>query len=246
MSRTGAARLAARAALRVGAGLVTVASPPTALPVNAAQLTAIMLQSMEGAAGLTEILSDHRRNAVVVGPALGVGEDTIDLVEAALASPAAVVIDADGITSFASAPDDLFAHIQREAPVILTPHDGEFARLFPDLADVPSKLERAREAAVRSGAIVILKGPDTVVAGPAGHAAIADNAPPDLATAGAGDVLAGLIGGLLAQNMPAFDAAAAAVWLHGAAARMTGRGLIAEDIADNLPGVFAQLGVSSR
>ena len=242
MMRTGAARLAARAALRVGAGLVTVASPPAAIPTNAAQLTAVMLLPMEAAPGLTGILSDARKNAVVLGPALGVGNDTIALVEAALASDAATVLDADALTSFGEDPDRLFAAIASRSPAVaLTPHDGEFARLFPDLAELPSKLDRAREAAARSNAVIVLKGPDTVVATPDGRAAIADNAPPDLATAGAGDVLAGLIGGLFAQRMAAFEAAAAAVWLHGAAARKVGRGLIAEDLADQLPAVFTEL-----
>ena len=243
MSRTGAARLAARGALRVGAGLVTVASPPDALVVNGAHLTAIMLARMDGPDGLGEILADRRHNAVVLGPGLGRGADAVDLVQVALASDATTVLDADALTSFADDPDALFALVgARPAATVLTPHEGEFGRLFPDLADNPSKLDRAREAARRSGAVVILKGPDTVVAAPDGRAAIADNAPADLATAGAGDVLAGFVGGLLAQHMQAFEAAAAAVWLHGAAARHIGRGLIAEDLPEILPRVFAEIG----
>jgi hydroxyethylthiazole kinase-like uncharacterized protein yjeF len=242
MAQTGAARLAARGALRIGAGLVSVASPPGALAVNAAHLTAIMLRRMDGAKGLEAILSDRRLNAVVMGPALGVGAQTVSLVEAAFASGADVVVDADGLTSFADSPDRLFASVgERKGPVVITPHEGEFARLFPDLQELKSKLDRARAAAQRSGAVVVLKGADTVVAAPDKRASIADNAPSVLATAGAGDVLAGFIGGLLAQGMPPFEAACAAVWLHGAAAQSVGRGLIAEDLPEALPGVFAGL-----
>lgn len=239
---TGAARLAARAALRIGAGLVTVASPPDAIVANAAQLTAIMVMRMYEADGLAEILADHRKNAVVIGPALGVGDGAIAMVSAALDSDAATVLDADGLTSFAATPDSLFMRIKgRGASVVLTPHEGEFSRLFPDLGILSSKLDRAREAAMRSGAVVVLKGPDTVVAAPDGIATVADNAPADLATAGAGDVLAGMIGGLMAQQMPAFEAATAGVWLHGAAAAHVGRGLISEDLPEALPAVLSAL-----
>lgn len=242
MTHTGAARLTARAALRVGAGLVTLASPPDALAVNAAHLTAIMLKRMDGAGGLAALLADHRLNGVAIGPGLGPIEVARPLVEAALASPAAVVLDADGLSAFQQDPDSLFARIRRrEAPVVLTPHDGEFARLFPDLAKLPGKLDRARQAASRSGAIVLLKGADTTVAEPQGRATIADNAPPYLATAGSGDSLAGMIVGLMAEGMPAFEAATAGVWLHGDAGALLGRGLIAEDLADALPRVFARL-----
>jgi hydroxyethylthiazole kinase-like uncharacterized protein yjeF len=246
-THTGAARLSARGAIRIGAGLVTVASPPDALAANAAHLTAIMLREMDGAAGLTDILSDRRLNAVVLGPGLGVGEEAVELVGAALASGAAAVLDADAITSYAGGADPLFSLIRSRRPsVVMTPHDGEFARLFPDLADHPSKLERARSAATRSGAIIVLKGPDTVIAAPDGRASIADNGPADLATAGSGDVLAGMIGGLLAQRMPAFEAAAAGVWLHGAAGRKAGRGLISEDLPEALPAVLADLAAYAR
>ena len=242
MTQTGAARLAARAALRVGAGLVTMASPPDALAVNAAHLTAIMLRRMDGAAGLAELLRDSRLNAVAVGPALGAADVAGPLVEAALGSAAAVVIDADGISAFRDAPERLFDAIRgRQAPVVLTPHDGEFARLFPDLAMLPGKLDRARQAAARSGAIVLLKGADTTVAEPGGRASVADNAPPYLATAGSGDTLTGMIAGLLAEGMPAFEATTASVWLHGDAGAVLGRGLIAEDLADALPQVFTRL-----
>lgn len=240
--RTGAARLAARAALRAGAGLVSLASPVEALSVNAAHLTAVMLLPMNGPEGLTAILADKRHNAVALGPALGIGEESRVLVEAALASSAAAVIDADGLTSFADDPNRLFNAIKKhQAPVVITPHEGEFARLFAHLAKIASKPERARKAADLSGAVVVLKGADTVVAAPDGRAAIADNAPPVLATAGSGDVLTGMVTGLLAQGMTGYDAASAAVWMHGAAAHTIGRGLIAEDLPEALPAVFAEI-----
>jgi hydroxyethylthiazole kinase-like uncharacterized protein yjeF len=245
-SRTGAARLAARAALRVGSGLVTVAAPLDAMAVNAAHLTAIMLQPMEGAAGLAGILADERRNAVVIGPALGLDEQSVDLVMSALASRAGVVLDADALTAFTGKAEQLFELVgKRQGGTVMTPHDGEFARLFPDLVQTPSKVERARGAAARSGAIVVLKGADTVVAAPSGEALVASNAPPQLATAGSGDVLSGMIGGLLAQKMAPLEAAAAAVWLHGEAGLSVGRGLIAEDLPEALPAVFSELANTS-
>ncbi len=238
---TGAARLAARGALRVGAGLVTVASPRDALAVNASALTAIMVREADDARALTSLLEDKRRNAVLIGPGVGVGERTKALVLAALASQAAVVLDADAITSFAGDSAKLFAAIaKRAAPVALTPHDGEFARLFGDIAG-PSKLERARQASARSGAILLLKGSDTVVAAPDGTASINATTSPWLATAGSGDVLAGMVLGLLAQRMPPFAAVSAAVWLHGAAAEAFGPGLIAEDLPEMLPQVLRGL-----
>ncbi len=237
---TGAARLAARGALRIGAGLVTVASPPEALLVNAAQLTAVMVRSFKGPAGLGEMLADPRRNAVVIGPGLGVGPETRELVAAVLDARIATVLDADAITSFAGAERALFERLHGRC--VLTPHDGEFERLFPGLrARTPSKIDAAREAAGRSGTVVVLKGPDTVIAAPDGRAVVNADAPPWLATAGSGDVLAGFIGGLLAQSMPPFPAACAAVWLHGRAAAAFGPGLVAEDLPEALPRVLAEL-----
>jgi hydroxyethylthiazole kinase-like uncharacterized protein yjeF len=243
---TGAARLAARGALRAGAGLVTVASPREALQVNAAASLAVMVRPVDGPAELTKFLSDRRLNAFAIGPGIGVTEATCELVLAALAGDRAVVLDADAITSFAGNPERLARALrQRQNQVtIMTPHEGEFMRYFGALdkdAKVGSKLERARRAAQLVKAVMLLKGADTVVATPDGRAAIAANAPPYLATAGAGDVLTGIAAGLLAQGMPAFEAAAAAVWLHGEAAVGVGPGLISEDLPDALPRVYSAL-----
>jgi hydroxyethylthiazole kinase-like uncharacterized protein yjeF len=237
---TGAARLGARGALRVGAGLVTIASPRDALTVNASSLTAIMVREADDARGLEALLADERKNAVLIGPGVGVGPRTKAMVLAALGSSASVVLDADAITSFAEDAATLFAAIgKRTAPVVLTPHEGEFARLFGDLAG--SKLDRARKAAARSGATVLLKGADTVVAAPDGLASINATTSSWLATAGSGDVLAGSVLGLLAERMPPFQAASAAVWLHGKAAKDFGPGLIAEDVPEMLPKVLREL-----
>jgi ADP-dependent NAD(P)H-hydrate dehydratase / NAD(P)H-hydrate epimerase len=243
---TGAARLAARGALRIGAGLVTVASPHDALEINAGALTAIMVREADDARALTNILADRRKNAVLLGPGLGLGERTKELVLAALRTEASIVLDADALTSFAEDPSELFAaNASRKAPVVLTPHDGEFARLFPDLAAAP-KLERARGGASRAGAVLVLKGADTVVAAANGAASINATTSPFLATAGTGDVLAGMVLGLLAQGMPAFAAASAAVWLHGAAAIAFGPGLIAEDLPETLPKLLSELQTSAK
>lgn len=245
LSFTGAARLAARGALRAGAGLVTVASPRNALLVNATANTAVMVRSVDGAAELAEFLRDARRNAVVLGPGGGVGQAMRELVLAALVGERAVVLDADALTSFADEPQALMAAIRsRQAATILTPHEGEFQRLFKTMGDIvkaPSKLERARAAARVSGAVCLLKGSDTVVVAPDGNATITDNAPPWLATAGSGDVLAGFAAGLLAQGMPGFEAASAAVWLHGEAGAEAGPGLIAEDLPEMVPKVYRRL-----
>jgi ADP-dependent NAD(P)H-hydrate dehydratase / NAD(P)H-hydrate epimerase len=242
---TGAARLAARGALRAGAGLVTIASPREALAINAAANLAIMVRSVDGADELGAFLGDRRFNAVALGPGLGVGEATCSLVLTALAGDRAVVLDADAITSFTGAPQQLAQALrERTGATILTPHEGEFSRFFWALdqrTKVGSKLDRARLAATLTGATVLLKGGDTVVATPDGRASIAANAPAYLATAGAGDVLTGIAAGLLAQGMPAFEAASAAVWLHGEAAAAVGPGLISEDLPEALPRVYRAL-----
>jgi hydroxyethylthiazole kinase-like uncharacterized protein yjeF len=243
---TGAARLAARGALRAGAGLVTIASPREALAVNAAASLAVMVRPVDGPGELAQFLSDRRLNALAIGPGLGVGEATCELVLAALSGERAVVLDADAITSFAEQPQRLAEALRRRGgrATILTPHEGEFSRCFGALdaqTKVGSKLERVRLAAKITAATVLLKGADTVVAAAGGRAAIAANAPPYLATAGAGDVLTGMAAGLLAQGMPAFEAAAAAIWLHGEAAVEAGPGLISEDLPEALPRVYRAL-----
>jgi len=246
LAATGAARMSARGALRAGAGLVTLASPRDALAVNATALTAVMVRATDTAIEFAELLTDKRLNACVIGPGAGVGARTRDFVLTALSAQRRLVLDADALTSFAEAPEDLFQPIKAlpDLHVVLTPHEGEFPRLFSDLSNkhpLRSKLERVRAAAERCGAVVLLKGPDTVVASPDGRATIAANAPPWLATAGAGDVLAGMIAGLLAQGVPAFEAACIGVWMHGEAAREAGPGLIAEDLPEVLPAVFRRL-----
>ncbi|GJD45699.1 Bifunctional NAD(P)H-hydrate repair enzyme Nnr [Methylobacterium cerastii] len=243
-TRTGAARLAARGALRIGAGLVTVASPERALAENAAHLTAIMLRGCDSADDLDDLLTDERINAILAGPGLGVGEATRDLVAVAAAAGRGLVLDADALTSFSKQAALLAAHIaDGDAKAVLTPHAGEFAKLFADTDAVAEvgKLEQARRAAAQSGAVVVFKGPDTVVAAPDGRAAINEHATPWLGTAGSGDVLAGLIAGLLAQGMPPFEAACAAAWLHGDAGLRHGPGLIAEDIPELMPAVLADV-----
>jgi hydroxyethylthiazole kinase-like uncharacterized protein yjeF len=237
---TGAARLAARGALRAGAGLVSVASPMDAVLVNAAALVAIMVKPFAGAGGLSNLLNDTRFNAVVVGPGCGVGAATRELVDACLASGAGVVLDADALTSFAGKPQELFLLLRQ--PAVLTPHNGEFEKIFPGLLSRSSnRVAAVREAAAVAHCTVLLKGPDTVIAAPDGRAIVNTHAPPTLATAGAGDVLAGMIGGLMAQGLDSYRAAAAATWLHGEAAYRFGQGLISEDLPEMLPAVFASL-----
>ena len=232
-AHSGAARLAARAALRIGAGLVTVHAPEAALPVYAAQLTAVMVASLDD---LGTALADARRNALLIGPGCGVSPATRARALQSLGAGKRCVLDADALTAFQDEPTTLFAALGPDA--VLTPHEGEYRRLFAHEGD---KLARARAAAAECGAAVVLKGADSVIAAPDGRAAINANAPPALATAGSGDVLAGFILGLLAQGMPAFEAAAAGVWLHGAAAAAFGPGLIAEDLSESLPGVLRGL-----
>ena len=246
ISATGAARMTARGALRAGAGLVTLATPRDALAVNAAALTAVMVRAIDTAIEFAGELEDKRFNAVAIGPGAGISERTRDFVHTALSAERHLVLDADALTSFADAPDRLFEQIKAspDLHVVLTPHEGEFPRLFSDISNKHpgrSKLERVRAAAERSGAVVLLKGADTTVAAPDGRATIAANAPPWLATAGSGDVLAGIIAGLLAQGVAAFEAASIGVWMHGEAAREAGPGLIAEDLTETLPAVFRRI-----
>jgi hydroxyethylthiazole kinase-like uncharacterized protein yjeF len=248
VGRGGAARLAARAALRVGAGLVTVLAPGAALIENAARLDAVMLRRCDGPDDLAGLLADARLNAVVAGPGLGVGARTRDMALAALAAGRGVVLDADALTSFAEDAPALFAACD-PGRVILTPHGGEFARLFPDLADAAARGDRAaaaEAAAARAGATVLLKGPDTIVASPGARTAICaatyENAAPWLATAGSGDVLAGLAGGLLARGMAAPAAAETAAALHQALGRTLGPGLIAEDLPEAVPAALRAIG----
>lgn len=239
---SGAARLAARGTLRAGAGLVTIACPPDVLPLQAASYAAIMSRPMATAEDLARLLADARLHTVLLGPGLGVGAATREKVE--IAAPGRrLVLDADALTSYAGAAWALAALAARSAALIITPHEGEFARLFAgdSVMAEPSKLARARRAAARLGAVVVVKGADTVVAAPDGRAAIAENAPPYLATAGAGDVLAGFITGLLCQGMPAYESAAAAVWIHGEAARVAGPGLVADDLPEALRVVYTRL-----
>jgi|SRR5215217_681721 len=235
---TGAARLAARAGLRIGAGVVTLLSPPSALAVNAAHLEAVMLRAFDNEQQLVEAADSA--DAVVIGPAAGVHAGTRANLFALAHTGAAMVVDADALTVFRDKPADLFNALDRDD--VLTPHPGEFERLFPGLLKAgPSRVEAAREAARKAGAIVVLKGADTVVAGPDGRAAVALESAPWLATAGSGDVLAGFIAGLIAQGMDSFDAACAGVWIHAEAARKHGPGLIAEDLPGRAVGVLGAL-----
>lgn len=238
---SGAARLAARAGLRAGAGLVTVAAPPSAVLVYAAHLTSVMLRSDPAPEAFAAIVGEDRVTAAVLGPGQGRGENTRDRVLAMLATGKPCVLDADALTVFEDDPARLFDALH--ARCVLTPHEGEFRRLFDVSGD---RLGHARRAAEVSGAVVVLKGPDSVIALPDGTALINDNAPADLATAGSGDVLAGFIGGLLARGVEVPVAAAMGVWLHGECGRRYGPGLIAEDLPDTLPAVLRQMKADGR
>lgn len=235
---TGAARLSARAGLRIGAGLVTLLSPPDALIVNAAHLEAVMLAPFETEVELEAAARDVE--AVVIGPAAGVSEATLSNVLALARTGAAMVVDADALTVFRDDPEELFSALDRDD--VLTPHPGEFERVFPGLLKTsPERITAARAAARRAQAIVLIKGPDTVIASPDGRAAVNTNGTPFLATAGSGDVLAGLIGGLVAQGMESFEAACAGAWIHGRCAELFGPGLISEDLPDQVPAVLREL-----
>jgi hydroxyethylthiazole kinase-like uncharacterized protein yjeF len=257
-SATGAARLSALAAARSGAGAVTVLSPGNAMQVNAAHLTSIMLRKADTVAEASAFIGEKTPSALVLGPGFGIGERTRDFALALLGAGNqqdatrridGLVFDADAITSFREAPDSLFEAARRpHAPaLVMTPHEGEFDRLFPDIAADRSlsKLARARAAAGRASAVIVYKGADTVIAAPDGKAAINSNGAPWLATAGSGDVLSGIIAGLLAQGMPPFEAACAAVWIHAEAGSRFGPGLIAEDLPLALVPILGEL-VESR
>jgi len=249
VSATGAARLSAMGAARAGAGAVTMLSPASALQVNAAHLTSTILHRVDTLEEAEAFLRDRKPAALVIGPGLGTASQAAGFAVALIGKSAGlvrhIVFDADALTVFSRNPDALFeAARPKGAPqLVLTPHEGEFRRLFPDLADDArlSKVEKARAAARRANAIMIFKGPDTVIAAPDGRAAINANGTPLLATAGSGDVLAGICAGLLGQGMPAFEAACAAVWLHAEAARRFGPGLIAEDLPDAMLPVLREL-----
>ncbi len=235
---TGAARLSSRAALRVGAGLVTLLSPPEALMVNAAHLEAVMLKPFETEDELESIASNVE--VAIIGPAAGVTEATLSNVLALARTGAALVVDADALSVFRNEPDELFSALDRDD--VLTPHPGEFERIFPGVLKAsPERITAARTAAARAQAVVLLKGADTVICAPDGRAAVNVNGSPWLATAGSGDVLAGLIGGLVAQGMDSFEAACAGAWIHAECADAFGPGLISEDLPGLVPMVLKRL-----
>ena len=233
---TGAARLAARAGLRIGAGLVRIFAPTEAAPIVAGAVEAVMVADFSGPDALARLAEAF--DAVVIGPAAGLTETTAHNLAALGRTGAVLIVDADALTLFKGRTKELFDHLDRDD--ILTPHEGEFERLFPGLL-AEGRETAARQAAERANAVVLLKGPETVIAAPDGRFAVNTNGTPWLATAGSGDVLAGLIGGLVAQRMDSFDAACAAAWIHAEAAHRFGPGLIAEDLPDRIPGVLADL-----
>ena len=233
---TGASRLAAHAAARIGVGLTTIAVPEIALSIYASGLMSIMIKPLQNRDSISTLLADRRFSGFLVGPGAGVGEETKSIALQMLVTKKPLVIDADAITSFKDQPMLLFQSIA--GPCVLTPHEGEFERIFAITGD---KLKRARQAAKQSGAIVILKGSDTIIANPDGRAVINSNAPASLATAGSGDVLSGMILGLLSQGMEPFLASCAAVWMHGAAAKLFGIGLVADDLPGLLPRVRSSI-----
>lgn len=248
--KTGAARLAARGGLRIGAGLVTLAAPPDACAEIAAQITAVMLRAVADHLALERVLKDERINAVALGPGFGLSEENAALLKSVLTHPRRTVLDADALTLIARH-TALFQLLHQNC--VLTPHDGEFARLFPDLArhgesqgeDETQRANAVKMAAQRAGCCILRKGVHTLIASPDGevaeHRAEGPAAAPWLATAGSGDVLTGFIGGLLAKGATPFDAATQAAWLHAACARHFGPGLIAEDLPEQLPAVFRDL-----
>lgn len=252
LGKGGAARLAARGALRIGAGVATIGCPAEALAENAAQLNAVMIRAVYDGDALARILDDNRFNALCLGPGLSHARAR-ELVPVALAARRGCVLDADALSAYQDAPFVLFEMLHEGC--VLTPHAGEFARLFPDIAarlsttEAPeySKVDATQDAARRAGCVVLFKGPDTIIADPAGnvviHAALGPRAAPWLATAGSGDVLAGFIVGLLARGFGPMQAAETAVWLHVECAISFGPGLISEDLAEELPHIFKRLGL---
>lgn len=242
---TGATRLAARAAQRMGAGLITLAAPSESVPVYAAALESVIVRPADDLAAWRELLADPKRDAILIGPGLGTGAAQGERVLAALETQKPAVLDADALTLFAKKAEELIAKLHPQC--VLTPHEGEFARLFGGLIDMrQDKLTRARRAASMANCVILLKGADTVIAAPDGYAVINANAPPWLATGGAGDVLSGMILGLVAQHMPVFAAAAAAAWLHGSIAAQFGPGLIAEDLVSGIPAALGDLSAGAK
>lgn len=240
IASTGAARISARCALRSGAGLISIACDKESLPVYASSMQAVMTKIADSTEEFAKLIEDKKVTAIALGSGAGVTEKTKQFVLCALTNNKAVVIDADAITIFSDNPQLLLSSIK--SPCIMTPHEGEFGRLFASLIDLQqSRIERAQQAAKLSGAVVILKGANTVITAPDGRIAVNHDAPPHLATAGTGDALAGICAGLIAQGMPAFEAGCAAVWMHTQAALKFGVGLIAEDIADLLPAVLKEV-----